>query len=33
MYGGTLFDLTTRSTLIGAPKDDNTKLLEFDENK
>lgn len=31
--GGSLFDLTAKGTLIGAPKDDNQTVVEFDENK
>ena len=31
--GGTIFDLTAKGTLIGAPKDDSSLIVEFDESK
>ena len=31
--GGSLYDLTSRGTLIGAPKDDNTTIAEFDDSR
>lgn len=31
--GGTLFDMTAKGTLIGAPKDDNMNVMEFDDFK
>jgi hypothetical protein len=31
--GGTLFDLSAKGTLIGAPKDDNVSICEFDDSR
>ncbi len=31
--GGTLFDMTGKGTFIGAPKEDNMNVMEFDDFK
>jgi hypothetical protein len=30
--GGTLYDITSRGNLIGAPKEENTLIVELDES-